>query len=311
MRSRYTSPFHLRWLLFSTFLSFVTNGLVLSAADIHSETHYRPFLDLDQVPGFQYLQQIVHESAGPPLSVVATTILAFWGYFRWRTQIYQATQKPLPDNPYDLAALTGGAQRLTQTAMIKLARSGIFTLGGEDGKEIVVADTLDEHANEIEWALYKEAARTQPVRVIQLVQAGDCLRPVQDTVWALPSIPTASRPSRWWTAPLSVVVGILSLVFADDWAKGRHHDDPNLPILLGIAWVLNLSFAVIYGRRGNARKIVIGNLRKRHAPLGLTPGWLTPDVPPRDWAMAVALYGPPVLKGTMLHDYVALFGYIP
>jgi uncharacterized protein (TIGR04222 family) len=242
---------------------------------------------------------------------VAALVVALLGYSRWRKRIHKESQQTVSENAYAVAALAGGAQRLTHTAVVLLARKGVFVLGGDEGKDIVVAGPLPEDADEIESALYKEAVRTQPIRVLQLVQAGDGLRPVQDTVWALPAIPTGSRPSGWWLLPIDLTTLAIGLILFLNLTDSTGTNPPFIPILCGVSIAIVVILHILFRREGNPRKVVLSKIQERHPALRLIPGGLPHDLPPKDWAMAVALYGAPVLKGSMLDDYVALFGYVP
>lgn len=235
------------------------------------------------------------------------TLAAVVGYFWWRRQQQRASETPFPDDPYVVAAMTGGAIRVVQSGIISLARSGAIVLGGAKGIELTIAGPLPDDASDVERCIYHEIARIQPVRAIQLTQEAAGLPPIQETVWNIPLIPSDSRMPGLWLLPLKLfaIVGLVVLgcrAYLRYVSNEIHSFTPYVYCVFS-----SLAGFSGFGAKNSPRKKVLARIMDLHPLSGAS---LIPANDAREWAFAVAIHGPTALKSTVFSDYLVQFGHV-
>ena len=223
-----------------------------------------------------------------------------------KAQEKRAETLPVPADVYELAAVTGGTERMAQAAIVSLANAGTFKLGGLDGKQLQVVGPLPGAAHPIEQAVYARllscetvSARAAAAEAADLPALREFLNRPQD----LDQIGRA--PSRLLLLPLVLValIGVIKLVI------GIQRDRPVgfLAVLLfGTVVVVSWSAGSLRGIRP-WRKYAADSFRKRGAALqqevlGRTP-WRHGGT---GLALTTALFGVGALSGTLFADYVPL-----
>lgn len=238
------------------------------------------------------------------LSAAAIT----WAWLAaWRkAEEKRAASVPMPTDAYELAALTGGPERMAQTALVSLAHAKTLKLGGSDGKQLEVAGPLPETAHPVERAVYTNllGRETGTARyAVAVTEQLPELKEIQDRQPVPPG--PVGTPTQRVLIPLGLVavVGLIKLMV------GVSRDRPvgfllALLVVNGIALVGVQLFrekmktwrqhAAERFQRSNAsvRQSILGQTEWRHEGTGI--------------GLTAALFGVGVLSGTALADYVPL-----
>ena len=231
--------------------------------------------------------------------------LALLGLYLTRRRIPDLTS--IPQDPLVTAALMGGAERIVQAAIAKLARSGAFLLSGPQGRQIAITGPFPVIGTAVEQAVYDQWAAQPSIQVIELLKTCQGLRAVQDIVRSQPELPTELRAHPLWLIPLRLStlpnLGLLGYRlhrhFAADEALPSHRT-----FLLNVMLIL---FNLDLSRPKNPRRELLKRLQATYPDKGAQ----LESKPPAEWARAVAIHGPYALSGTALADYVIQFGYFP
>ena len=232
------------------------------------------------------------------IAAVGSTVLTI------RRPIPHLTTVPL--DPFVTAASLGGAERVVQSAIASLARSGALLLGGPEGTQMTISGPFPETGTAVERAVYDQLATHPSVRVIELLQACQGLRIIQDVAWGQPEIPSEIRIPSLWLLPLRLsIIANLSLLgfgfyryFAfDETFPSKKTFVLNVFLLIAL-WSLS--------RPRNPRRELLKRLHETYPDKGAA----LESKPPAEWARAVAIHGPYALSGTALSDYVVQFGYV-
>jgi hypothetical protein len=212
----------------------------------------------------------------------------------------------IPQDPFVTAALLGGAERVVQSAITSLAKSGTLLLGGPEGTQMTISGPFPETGTAVERAVYDQLSTHPSVRVIELLQACQGLRIIQDVAWGQPEIPSEIRIPSLWLLPLrlSTIANISRLGFEFHRYLAFNEAFPFKKTL-----VFNVFLLIAYwslSRAQNPRRELLKRLQEAHPDKGST----LESKPPAEWARAVAIHGPYALSGTALSDYVVQFGYV-
>ncbi len=209
-------------------------------------------------------------------------------------------------DPFVTAANSGGAERVVQSAIASLARSGALLLGGTEGTQLTISSPFPENGTVVERAVYDQLATQPSIRVIEFLQTCQGLRAIQDVVWEQPKIPSELRIKPLWLFPLRLSIlpnlGLLGYGFYQHFAFNEAF--PSWKTLVFNVFLLiahwNLS------RAQNPRRELLKRLQATYPEKGAQ----LESKPPAEWARAVAIHGPYALSGTALSDYVVQFGYV-
>lgn len=278
----------------------LTNGV----AQLDAAAHWFGFNDTSRMPDFLIEANLV--AAAVYLTFVGIQFL----------KLKKADRAPLPENGFEIAAMTGGAQRVAQAAITSLARSGSILLGGPNGVTVMAMSPLWSEANELERAVYNALAKSDGMRVLDLVDEAEKLTAVQEIVWKTPLMAEPKR-GPFWFGILFRVLSLLAFGLAG-YRLYLHFAEGTLGQALqkGVIGLIALGLLMLgIGRSdlSNTRQFSpqrrrLYRLKKAHPDTGSA---LSARSDPRDWAMAVAVHGPYALSGTPLADYVVQFGYCP
>ena len=212
----------------------------------------------------------------------------------------------IPEDPFVTAALLGGAERVVQSAITSLAQSGAILLSGPEGTQMTISGPFPETGTAVERAVYDQLATHPSVRVIELLQACQGLRPIQDVVWGRPEIPSEIRIPSLWLLPLRLsIISNLSLLGFGFYRYLAF--DEGFPSKK--TFVLNVFLLIAHwslSRSQNPRRELLKRLQETYPDKGAA----LESKPPAEWARAVAIHGPYALSGTALSDYVVQFGYV-
>jgi len=230
--------------------------------------------------------------------------LALIGLYLTRRRIPDLTS--IPQDPLVTAALMGGAERIVQATITRLARSGALLLTGS-GTCLTISGPYPVLGTPVEQAVYDQLAAQSSIGVIELLKACQGLRAVQDIVRSQPRLPTELRIHPLWLIPLCLStipnLGLLSYRlhrhFAADEALPSWRTFFFNAMLILLNWDL--------WRSKNLRRELLKRLQETYPDKGAQ----LESKPPAEWARAVAIYGPHALLGTALADYVVQFGYVP
>ena len=171
---------------------------------------------------------------------------------------------------------------------------------------MTISGPFPETGTAVERAVYDQLATHPSVRVIELLQGCQGLRPIQDVVWGRPEIPSEIRIPSLWLLPLRLsIISNLSLLGFGFYRYFAF--DEGFPFKK--TFVLNVFLLIAHwslSRAQNPRRELLKRLQEAHPDKGST----LESKPPAEWARAVAIHGPYALSGTALSDYVVQFGYV-
>lgn len=277
---------------------FATGGLALAAAGCSAEGMTGiPLLDWH---GPEFL--IFYLGA-----LALTTGYSFFVARRHRQRLNaEAATRTAPTDPYELAALAGGPERVVQTAIVKLAKQGSILLSGSEGKELTVAGPLPNGAHRVEQLLHAELAGGAPKRPLDLVQSLSQNPVLRELSWSADSIaPSDAVPAPKGLAPMWCVLalGVMKLFV------GISRERPVLFLAFALGFTLLLLLLLSRRRRSplSVRQALVQRIQKQHAQFA-RQGWnqSRAAASPSDWAMAVGLFGLGSIVGSPFGDYVPL-----
>lgn len=212
----------------------------------------------------------------------------------------------ISSDPFETAALLGGAERVVQSAIVSLARSGALILGGPDGTQLAISGPFPGTGAAVERAIYDHLGTQSSARVIDLLQGSLGLRAVQDVVWGRPEVPSELRVRSLWLIPLrlSIPLNLCLLGFAV-----YRHFSMSEAIPSWKTFAFNILLLIVHWRFShprNPRRELLTRLQEIYPAKGAA----LESKSPAEWARAVAIHGPYALSGTALSDYVVQFGYV-
>lgn len=213
----------------------------------------------------------------------------------------------IPQDPFVMAAISGGAERVVQAAITSLARSGAILLSGPEGTQLTISSQFPETGTAVERAVYDQLATQPSVRVIDFLQACQGLRAIQDVVWEQPKIPSELRIQPLWLFPLRLSIlfnlGLLGYGLYRHFAFDEAFPSKKTLVFNVFLWIAHWSLS----RTQNPRRELLKRLQASYPEKAAA----LESKPPVEWARAVAIHGPYALSGTALADYVIQFGYVP
>ncbi len=216
-----------------------------------------------------------------------------------------ATRTP-PTDPYELAALVGGPERVVQTVIVKLAKQGSILLSGSDGKELTIAGPLPDGAHRVEQALHAELAAGGPKRPLELVQSLSQNPVLRELAWKADSIaPGDAVPAPKGIAPLwcLLALGVMKLFI------GISRERPVL--FLAFALGITVILIVVLNRRArtplSVRQALVRRIQRQNSHYA-NQSWNASrlEASPSNWAMAVGLFGLGSIVGSPFGDYIPL-----
>jgi uncharacterized protein (TIGR04222 family) len=236
----------------------------------------------------------------------------FWRFAAWsRAQNERAAQIEVPSDVYEIAALTGGTERMAQAAVVSLANTGTISLGGEGGKQLQVSGPLPETAHPVERSVYEKllGQEAMPARAaVCLVAELTDLQQVANRQPGAGEFP--SRPPIRMMLPLGLVfvMGVTKLII------GLSREKP-----VGFLVLMLLGTAITAVLVQIARHKTKSWQQRLQQQLQLRSASLRQDVLGAEGtshagsvlALTAALFGVGALSNTMLADYVPLLAPPP
>ena len=231
---------------------------------------------------------------------------AIWQLSAWgRGQEARAARTAIPDDVYEAAALAGGAERMAQTALVRLADTGALKLDGAADKRLSVVASAPVPAHPVEQAVLAQLRAAGPMAPIAAVRLATGSPELAKVLARCPEADTRhGRPSRAVLVPMTVLAAIGVAKVCIGLSRGRPVGFLVLMLVGTALTLLALQVARIRTRSWRQRLGDQARARgttERIRPLGAGENHAAPDL-----AWTAALCGVGALGGTVLADYAPL-----
>lgn len=237
---------------------------------------------------------------------VAALGSAIWQLSTWgRAQEARAARTAIPDDVYEAAALTGGTERMAQTAVVRLADIGALKLDGVKDKRLSVVASAAVPVHPVEQAVLAQLRTAGPMTPLAAVQLATGSSEMAKVLARCPDADTRpGRPSRAVLVPMTVLaaIGVAKVCI------GLSRERPvGFLVLMLVGTALTLLALQVARIRTRSWRQRLGDQARargtteRIRPLGAGENHAAPDL-----AWTAALCGVGALGGTVLADYAPL-----
>ena len=250
--------------------------------------------------------------SGPEfLLFYATAFVAVLGHATWqlsawgRGQEARAARTAIPEDVYEAAALADGAERMAQTAVVRLADTGALKLDGVAEKRLSVVASAPVPAHSVEQAVLAQLRTAGPLAPIAAVRLAAGSPELAKVLARCPEADTRlGRPSCAVLVPMTVLaaIGVAKVCI------GLSRERPvGFLVLMLVGTALTLLALQVARMRARSWRQRLGDQARargtteRVRPLAPGENHAAPDL-----AWTAALCGVGALGGTVLADYAPL-----